>query len=370
MGPNGNAARAHELTDDPTGAELARHIIEFDPGSRRVFALDATSRAVLQPIPWPKGLAPTPIAAPRGIAAEDPLPKADVLVVTWTAAEVRALADVLTPGVSSDQWLTYRHRFDSFYRARIDKQAPALGADHGRGLLGLYSLAKIGKRKVLCMKSDLHLSQDGPKLPVRDLWKQIIEETGAKLVITTGTAGGVGADVLLGDVIVTPHVRFDCQKTFKSQPFAQASYANSGAPPSAYFRTANSKLIPVNAMQLPAAPRLPKIVTGTKSKPIDVLTADFFAFDDNTDFYGLRAADAQARAVEMGDAVLGLVCTEDLKKPPSWFVVRNASDPQIGGSGTMRDKAAEAGRIYERYGYWTTVGSAIATWALIAADQA
>jgi nucleoside phosphorylase len=370
MRENGNAARARELTDDPMGAALARHILTFDPGSRRLFQLDATTRASLAPIPWPKGLAPTPIAPPRGIGEEDPLPKADALVVTWTVAETRALADVLTPGVSSDAWLTYRHRFEDFYRARLRRGAPALLADHGRGLLGLYSLAKIGTRKVLCMKSDLHLSQDGTKLPVRDLWKQIIEETGAKLVITTGTAGAVGADVQLGDVVVTPHVRFDCQRDFKRTPFAQATFSNSHAVPSSYFRTANGKLIPANASQLPPAPRTPRILTGTSAKPIDVLTTDFFAFDDNTNDYGLRTTDPQARAVEMGDAVLGLVCKEDLANPPSWFVVRNASDPQIGGNGTLREKAAEAARIYERYGYWTTVGSAIASWAIVAAEQA
>jgi hypothetical protein len=369
MRENGESAPAQALTDDPMGAALARHILEFDPGSRRLFQRDATTRSALAPIPWPKGLAPSPLAPPRGASAEDPLPKADVLVVTWTVAETRALADVLTPGVSSDGWLTYRHRFEDFYRARLRRGAPALEADHGRGLLGLWSLTKIGKRKVLCMKSDLHLSQDGAKLPVRDLWKQVIEETGCKLVITTGTAGGIGAETQLGDVIVTPHVRFDCQRDFKHAPFAQATYSNSHAPAGAYFRTANTKLIPANAPQLPPAPRTPRIVTGTVSKPIDVLTTDFFAFDDDTNDYGLRTTDPQARAVEMGDAVLGLVCTEDLPKPPSWFVVRNASDPQIGGNGTLREKAAEAARIYERYGYWTTVCSAIATWALIAADQ-
>jgi hypothetical protein len=68
----------------------------------------------------------------------------------------------------------------------------------------------------------------------------------------------------------------------------------------------------------------------------------------------------------MGDAVLGLVTSQDLTDPPPWLIVRNASDPQIAAGGTLLDRAAQAAAIYEKYGYWTTVNSAIACWALIA----
>jgi len=349
--------------------DLARHIIDFDPGSPRLFAAQATARAALAPIPWPQGLAPQTAIPETPPDEEHALPKADVLVVTWTVAESRALADVLTPGLPVDKWATYRHRLESHYRPLLRRGAPALEADHGRGLLGLWARCTIGSKHVLCMKSDLHLSQDGPHLPVRDLWKQVIHETGAKLVVTTGTAGGIGAETQLGDVIVTPHVRFDCQREFESQPFAQAAYASTHAVPDSLFQTATQQLMPVNATQLPAAPRMPTIVTGDNpdGSPVDVLTTDFFAFDDDTNDYGLRTYDPAARAVEMGDAVLGLVCAEDIADPPAYVVVRNASDPQISIPGTRQQKAAEAARIYERYGYWTTVGSAIASWAVIAA---
>ena len=68
----------------------------------------------------------------------------------------------------------------------------------------------------------------------------------------------------------------------------------------------------------------------------------------------------------MGDAVLGLVATQDLSDPPIWVIVRNAADPQIDGTLPIAQQAAVAARIYEKYGYWTTVASAITTWALIA----
>ena len=38
-----------------------------------------------------------------------------------------------------------------------------------------------------------------PESPVAKLWKQIITKTECKLIITTGTAGGIGAEGELGD---------------------------------------------------------------------------------------------------------------------------------------------------------------------------
>jgi nucleoside phosphorylase len=358
--------RASSILQDPAGPDLARHIITFDPddpASRLFSAVPTQARAGLTPIPWPDGLAPQTVTPAKAPSPSHPLPKADVLVVTWTVAEAKALADVLTPGTPSTAWHVYRHEFESRYKPNLRPGAPALESD----CLGVYYQCRIGQRSVVCMKSDLHLSQDGSKLPVRTLWRQIIEETGAQLVITTGTAGGIGAETQLGDVIVTKSVQFDCKKTFAKAPFAKSSYSDGELPSSsgARFALADESLLPANAARLPQAPRTPRIVPGSAADPAAVLTTDFFAFDDTTDSYGLRAYNQQARAVEMGDAVLGLVCAEDLSSPPPWAIVRNASDPQIDGSLPLKEQAQQAAHIYEQYGYWTTVGSAIACWSLI-----
>ena len=66
----------------------------------------------------------------------------------------------------------------------------------------------------------------------------------------------------------------------------------------------------------------------------------------------------------MDDSALPLACT-DLPDPPPWVSVRNASDPQMTGA-TVKDEAKQAAAIYEKYGYWTSVCSAITSWALIA----
>jgi hypothetical protein len=131
--------------------------------------------------------------------------------------------------------------------------------------------------------------------------------------------------------------------------------------PGAYFDYASKWLTPANEAQLPPARSAPVIYYQNEAlKQLDVVvTTDFFAFDDSSNFYGLEG---QGSAVEMGDAVLGLVAKE-LNQP--WMAIRNASDPQIEGTGSMRDKAGQAGKIYEKFGYWTTVPSAIACWAAI-----
>jgi nucleoside phosphorylase len=371
------AETLERLVREPSGEGLARHVIEFDPKQPegRVFTsaaitealgvpgtIDAEQFAVpaavpaLSPIPWPTGQAPATMPLAPIPGPDDPLPTADVLVVTWTVAEAEALADVLTPGQPKPQWYTYAHGYQD-YVPLIRAGAPA--RQYGR--LGLYAVTQIGGLRVVCAKSELHLSQDGPKLPVRKLWAQMIGEVAPRLVVTTGTAGGIDADTGLGDVVMTSTVRFDCKKTFAHASFAQATYTDPAAHrPPAHGQPAMDALFAANSSRIPAS-RPAQIWTGTTQ----VVTTDFFAFDDTTDHYGLRAADPAARAVEMGDAVLGLVATTDLADPPPWVIVRNASDPQIDGSLTLAQQSATAARIYEKYGYWTTVNSAIVTWSAI-----
>jgi hypothetical protein len=95
----------------------------------------------------------------------------------------------------------------------------------------------------------------------------------------------------------------------------------------------------------------------------DVVTTDFFAFDDSSNTFGLQGLGA---AVEMGDAVLGMVIQELGASAPRWAAIRNASDPQIDDSGlTIQQAANKAGQIYEKFGYWTTIPSAITCWATV-----
>jgi hypothetical protein len=108
-----------------------------------------------------------------------------------------------------------------------------------------------------------------------------------------------------------------------------------------------------------------------------MLTTDFFEFGTSS-----NGLEQEGCGVEMGDAVLGMV-VEEMKAAgaahtPEWLVIRNASDPQINGNLPDRSNTEIPQRMrraldmqahwavwyYESYGYWTSVNSAIAVWAM------
>jgi nucleoside phosphorylase len=354
------AARPSSSVED-----FQREIIDFDSeapeGSEFLAFTTATGLSRYTDVPWPRGLAPKTGQAPRG-RTDSPLPSADVLVVTWTVDEGHALSRVLTPGKDSrNDYRPYTHNYTSISR-KMRPGCPALLAKR----LGTYWTTKIGGKSVVVFKSDSHMSQDGPQLPNIDVWTQIIGEVQPKLVITTGTAGGIGKQFEVGDVVVSPIVRFDCVSKFKKQPFHDAHYS-SVAPKDKYFGVAK-KLFKANAGQLPKDnTRPPKIA---RVSPLalgsSVVTTDFFGFDTSDDHYHLQGL---GDVSEMGDAILGLVANQMGSKAPRWVAVRNVSDPQIKADGvTLKQQAGMAALIYKGFGRWSSVCSAIVCWALVAAE--
>lgn len=340
-------------------------------------------------IPFPPDLAPRPQPLDPRPAPGDPAPAADVLVITWTVAEVNALADVLTPGHSRATWYRYDRGFEDRFVPMIRDGAPAIKARR----LGSYFLTQVGSTSVLCFKSELHLNQDGIRtgdgtatLPVKDLFLQLIEEVQPSVVLTIGTSGGVSLEQDLGDVVVTRAAKFRCQSEFKNEPWNGRTYTSDWEIPTKWFSAAEElmgryadRLVepafapPTKRYDLDGPPleskppNVPSILMDGQATPAfhPVLTTDFFEFGTSA-----NALDEEGCAVEMGDAVLGLLCDE-LPSPPRWAIVRNISDPQING-----DLPTEPRRInmqthwavwyYEVYGYWTSVTGALATWAIVA----
>ena len=350
--------------------DFQREIIDFDsesPEGLQFLAFStATGLSRFTDIAWPKGLAPKTGQQPSG-GSNSPLPKADVLVVTWTVDEGHALSRVLTPGKDSrNDYLSYTHNFAAI-SAKMRKDCPALEAKR----LGAYWTTTIGTKSVVVFKSDSHMSQDGPQLPNIDVWRQIIQEVEPSLVITTGTAGGIGTAFEVGDVVVSPVVRFDCTAKFKNfkfdgQPIAAAHYSTAAAK-TTHFAAARS-LFKANAAQLPSDnTRLPKIFrVGPKALAGSVVTTDFFGFDTSDNRYKLQGL---GDVSEMGDAVLGLVAADMGTSAPRWLAIRNVSDPQIKADGlTAKQQAAMAAQIYKGFGRWSSVCSAITCWASIAAE--
>ena len=355
------AFAASETSGKPE--DLQREIIDFDseaPEGQAFLAFTTTTGlSRFEDIPWPKGLAPKTGPAPGNGAS--PLPRADVLVVTWTVDEGHALSRVLTPGKDSrNDYRPYTHNFAAISK-NMRPGCPALELKR----LGAYWTTTIGSKKVVVFKSDSHMSQDGPKLPNKQVWQQLIDEVKPQLVLTTGTAGGIGTEFEVGDVVVSPIVRFDCLKKFKSEPFHNAHYSSVPSNPK-FFATAKT-LFKANSDQLPKDnTRAPKIFrVAPKQLTSSVVTTDFFGFDTSNNHFGLKGL---GDVSEMGDAVLGLVASEMGASAPRWLAVRNVSDPQIKAEGTLQEQEKVAAQIYKGFGRWSSVCSAIVCWALIAAE--
>ncbi len=337
-------------------------------------------------IQFPEGLSPTPTPPDPDTVTTEPLPQAEIVVITWTVDEQDALTDVLTPGFERHSWTRYNRRFEQFYAPLIRPGAPALNARR----LGSWCLTNVEQKSVLCFKSELHLNQDGifdavapgvATLPVKDMFQQIIEETQPKLVITVGTSGGLFKDHDLGDVAVTRAAKFRCRREFKNADFNRGQiFKSDWEVPRKHFKKA-VELMRTFANKLQEEPIEAPTVrhTGRPYKaPVykpdikqegfggipefhPMLTTDFFEYGTSK-----NKLDQEGLAVEMGDAVLGLVATEMGSDAPHWVVVRNLSDPQINGELGSVLGDAYAVWYYKKYGYWTSVMSALTTWAIIA----
>ncbi len=383
------------MFDDPLDIDPTRRIVDYgitteDYGPRlHGSAAEAKARRILA-LRWPIGLDPTPFELPAEPAPGDPLPRADVLVITWTIAEMLALADVLTPGVNPrTRWYRYDRAFEE-YLPEIRNGAPARFAER----LGSYYPTKIGSKSVLCFKSELHPNQDGvttgagkATLPLARLIEQLYTEVRPKLVITVGTAGGTLPTAELGDVMVTRVVQFRCSKEFRNEPFNGVKYVSRAAIKRKHLATA-IELLQVHAAELTEPDFGPPtkfydfpgpLIAGVVNTPtilidgtdfpkhLPMLTTDFFEFGTSS-----NGLEAHGCGVEMGDAVFGLVGEKLGAAGPKWLVIRNASDPQINGDlpagppSSRNMQAHWAVWYYETFGYWTSVNSAIVAWSQIA----
>jgi len=374
----------------------AAKIIDFNPlddDESYVDELGITTvvRHAISPIDWPESMKPEPDTqfAFKGPDAE--LPNADVVLVTWTAAEANAMAAVLSPGVwamppkndSGKSWHEYTNQWNAKFSGRSFGRAPAATSHY----IGKYLPIRtaIGKR-VLLFKSNFHLARDDKSMPVKDMFKQVIEQTRAKLVITTGTAGPIGSKLKLGDVVVARRARFHCGRMFKNAPFnnAKAKPFVSDHPVSeeGHLKIVNAKLVQANGSRIWAEyqslierypsdnlrgrinKHIPRVFTTQAQigQPPIILTTDEFEFDDDKHYFGL---DSLGGMVEMDDAVLGLAIDE-MRSSAKWLAIRNASDPQMPSVTKTTLKAREdvASDVYMRLGYWTSIPSVLASWAI------
>lgn len=308
----------------------------------------------LREILWPYGLEPADAAT--ALNYDGTLPQADVVILTWTAAEARALADVLTPGAPSSGWVHYAKDWNR-YVGQLTDRSPARDAKR----LGEFHMSSIAGLSVLCFHSQLHPATDGTTLPTAQLARQVATETGARLFITTGTAGG-GPGTVLGDVNVASAVHSDCTTRLAGHPWSQQEWGTAVLSASQQELLGPSvlpALLAANAGQLPKkwTPRALEAFYG------HCVSVDFFAFYSLDDHYGLLKYDPQLAVEEMDDFAIaeGIL---SMPSPPALASVRCASDPPMKDGSEASMKLAE--QIYQQYGYTAAIGSVICSWALVA----
>ncbi len=309
-------------------------------------------------------------------------------MITWTVDELAGLAHVMTPKVNGERWHPYARNFAD-YKPHIRAHAPSARAQR----LASYMPTVVGSTRVLCMKSELHLNQDGVRtgegtatLPVKDLFLQIIREAKPKVVLTIGTAGSVFNAFGLGDVVVTRGAKFRLQNEFRNEPFNGQVYRSDWTIPTGRLKDA-ARLMRTLANEINEPPFGPptkryrydgEVITTPGNEPqirLDdgdsmpefhpILTTDYFEYGTSS-----NRLDKEGAAVEMGDAVLGMACSE-LANPPRWAVVRNMSDPTINGDlpakeYPLNEQTTWAVGYYTAYGKWTSTLGALTTWGVIA----
>lgn len=376
---------------------------------------DAFARAALSQSPvivevgaiaWPTGLAPTPTAlgtyAPGAAITGALKVQADVLIILYTELETRALLDVFTQNsdwspARRKSWNGYGHNFANF-KSMIEGISGDAALE--AGLFGYLSAVTIGTKTVVLFKSELHPKQNGPQLPFVPVIRQLVSELAPALVISTGTAGAVGGVLNCGDVAITRSARFKCKVTYPNEPAINAMSADGAEltnavtidPVQIAYAAQNftrlslpgldacyaelQKLSGYSFVQKNAvAPAI--YVTDHNPvpgpEPMDIVSADYLTVDDTNNSEGLQALGIMN---DTDDAFAFYAIDQIGAAKPAWLSVRNASEPQIAAkpfpAGTpaqtiIDDLKATAGTIYGIYQYCTTLNSAFACWAIVAA---
>jgi hypothetical protein len=326
----------------------------------------------------------------------------DVLILLYTELETSALLDVFTGDnawspARKKSWYPYGHNFVAFKSTIQGIDGDDALKD---GIFGYLYALQVGKTNVVLYKSELHPKGNGDGLPFVPLIEQLVRELAPKLVISTGTAGGIGSVVQCGDVAICSAARFHVQSQYPKFPaidtmsqkqqeltsaalgngtylgYAQQNFTKLSLPGLAqcYSRLEGQSGYSFVKKNMDA----PKIYTAAAPvsgpEPMVVVSADYLTVDDDHDSEGLQALGIMN---ETDDAfAFYAISLLDAATRPNWLSVRNASEPQIVAqpfppntppTEIVDELKGIAGTIYGIYQYCTTLNSAFACWA-IAAD--
>lgn len=375
-------------------------VAHSDNGHRRA----PIASAILPPVQW----SAVGCAAPERIAIdarrpEDPLPAADIVILTWTSAEWFALDHVF---LNSDRSADIAKDHD--WRAAwlpYTRGAEDYKADDASGQLwGSFQMVRITDRsnrpwRVLLFKSNSHLAHPPWIAGLTAMLGCILEDTRADRIYSIGTAGGARLDQRLGDSVITNAALLDLERPQNSgDPDNGNMYrCPTWFPATALVDEVASKLLfklshVVTSASLgelfeqlktkhPEDPGLGELtlddLLNSALRPDHLGAPRIEALQDvsllTTDFYYIAAGDsANAYAfLEMDDAV---IAREANRRGTRFACVRNISDPIVRkrtDHGTPISDAVRAdwsGLIYSSFGAFTSFNGALAAWSTIAGE--
>jgi nucleoside phosphorylase len=309
------------------------------------------------------------------------MPEADIVVITWAAAEWAALQHVF---VQSEQAMPYSESSDGEWDGwqKYDLDMPYYRPSGGWDYWGYYRLVEINGKKVLLFKSNTHLDWPG-EYYLEDLIKRINEYVKPELMLSIGTAGGCRLDDHLGAVnVVNSGTMYDSN----TPQCDWKNYSNAYSPAWGIVEQDdfNSLLLPIpatnqnlqrladefnshygtdyplselNAHDLDNSTALPVLRNMTVDNTA-LLTASTFVVGTTSGEY------ADFAVIEMDDAVIGKGCKS--AGVPFGFV-RNISDPAQNKDLPTEVQGNWGGAVYDVFGFYTSYNGALVAWSMLAA---
>ncbi|XOV67575.1 MAG: hypothetical protein ACFHU9_00100 [Fluviicola sp.] len=325
----------------------------------------------------------------------------DMIIMTWTSAEWAAFAQVMTGrtdempynGYSEegpywkDDWVSYYNYWDDNV---LSAGSPSI-TNRAWGSCCVVKFPQNGKYALL-FKSDMHISTDGPTIPLRNMVQELLDAFDPNLVLTIGTAGGTNTSDNLGSANITNggHCQLSGEFSALNFWFNNRTFQSDWTPKTTYLTKAQnelSKLVPVTQEWINA------IYESKKSELIDNCTGKPYPLSElqnvnigpdnitvklndisnqkmvlTTNSYVVATTDGsydKYAAMEMDDAVIGMVCNAN---KVNFGVVRNISDP-VQNKGLNQTAAGNWGSaIYSAFGFYTSYNGALAAWAIAAAE--
>ena len=324
---------------------------------------------------------------------ESPLPRADIVVMTWTTAEWSALDHVFlnsaTTRTPSDRdWEKHWYLYA--------KDAPSSSFSK---LWGYYQRVTVknaaGKfMDVLLFKSDAHLAHPPYIEGLSSMLSHIIEDVKPKQIFSIGTAGGSATDEPLGSAVITNSAHIQLKKSENTGvDYNGKTFESKGGFPSLKLMPDVEKqlLFPMSSIvtydeldyliwsmhekspsskpfgrdDLVNEPLCPTELHAPKAlakKGVPLLTTDYYFIATGSDA-------AKYCVLEMDDAVVAQVAGS---KKVDYTFVRNISDPIVPAKSKSGKEIPEpvrsdwSGAIYENFGLYSSYNGALITWAAIA----